>query len=100
LKESKLNDKWWNKAIETAAYLRNQNIASALDNKITPYEALLKKQPDLSNWRVFGCLTYIYNILVKYQMESSKLTMTPAMVEEKHDRDTKLALVEISIWVL
>ncbi len=53
--QAKLSDKFWAEAVATAAYLRNRIPSRAFKIKITPYERLYSRKPDLSHIRVFGC---------------------------------------------
>ena len=39
--------------------MRNRSSTTAL-NGVTPYECLFKKKSDVSNLRVFGCVTYVH----------------------------------------
>lgn len=45
-------------AVETAVYLINRSPTNALKPKKTPFEMLTNKRPDLSNLRIFGCVSY------------------------------------------
>ena len=57
--QAKLPIKFWAEAVNTAVYLRNRSPTVYLENK-TPYECWFDRKPDLSNLRVFGCLSYIH----------------------------------------
>lgn len=46
----------WVHAAAAAIYVNNRNFTSAVP--VTPYQALLKKKPDLSHLRVFGCICW------------------------------------------
>ena len=59
LSHAQMPNKFWAEAVNTSVYVRNRSPTTAL-NGITPYECLLKKKPDVSNLRVFGCVTYVY----------------------------------------
>jgi hypothetical protein len=47
----------WAEACYTAVYLQNRIPHRSLGNK-TPEEAFSRKKPDVSIFRIFGCLTY------------------------------------------
>ena len=50
---------FWAEAVSTANYLRNRSPTSSLSGK-TPYECWNGMKPDLSNLRVFGCISYMH----------------------------------------
>ena len=50
---------FWAEAISCATYLRNRSPSSSIPGK-TPYEFWFGKKPDLSNLRVFGCVSYVH----------------------------------------
>lgn len=52
-----LPKRFWHLAVEYAVYLLNRTPTAALDGK-TPYEAIHKEKPDVSNLRTFGCAAY------------------------------------------
>ena len=49
----------WAEALSTAVYLVNRSPTSQM--MTTPYKALHRKAPDLSNLQVFGCTVYAFN---------------------------------------
>ncbi|GKE39007.1 retrovirus-related pol polyprotein from transposon TNT 1-94 [Tanacetum coccineum] len=57
---SKLPLKFWGDCVTTATYLINRLPSSVIGN-VTPYEMLLKKKPDYTSLRVFGCLAMVSN---------------------------------------
>ena len=50
---------FWAEAVTIAAYLVNRSPSSALQFK-SPQEVWLKKPPDLSNLKIFGCIAYTH----------------------------------------
>ncbi|KAD3068070.1 hypothetical protein E3N88_35950 [Mikania micrantha] len=54
LAQSGVPNHFWNFAFETATYLINR-MPSRTSSHISPFEHLLKRKPDLSFLRVFGC---------------------------------------------
>ena len=56
---AKLPLRFWAEAANTAVYLRNRSPTVSLGNK-TPYECWFDRKPDISNLRVFGCLSYVH----------------------------------------
>lgn len=50
---------FWAEACSVAVYLQNRSPTVALNNT-TPFECLFKSKPDVSNLRVFGCVTYVH----------------------------------------
>ena len=59
LSHARMPNEFWAEAVNTSVYVRNRSPTAAL-NDITPYECVFKKKPDLSNLRVFGCITYTH----------------------------------------
>ena len=55
--QSKLPKKYWSYAVLHAVYLINKIPTKILNNK-SSYEVLYGEVPDLSNFKVFGCLSY------------------------------------------
>jgi hypothetical protein len=49
---------YWSYALKAAFYLKNRCLHAALET--TPFEVMFKSQPDISNLRVFGCISYVY----------------------------------------
>ena len=56
---AKLPLSFWAEAVKCATYIWNRSPTSALANK-TPHECWFGKKPDLSNIRVFGCISYVH----------------------------------------
>ena len=61
LKTAGLDNKWWGRAIITAAYVKNRGLTSSNQENKTPYELFTGKVPDVSLLRVFGCQVYVHN---------------------------------------
>ncbi len=59
LSHAHMPKEFWAEAVNTSVCVRNRSPTTAL-NGITPYECLLKKKPDVSNLRIFGCITYVH----------------------------------------
>ena len=49
-------DRYWDHAMDFAAYILNRVVRSG--QNMTPFEALTGEKPDLSNLKVFGCAGY------------------------------------------
>jgi len=64
--ESGLPTTLWSRLIETATYLKNRSPTKPLGGK-TPYEALYKRIPDLSNLRIIGSKAWVAIPLEKLQ---------------------------------
>lgn len=47
--------KFWAEALSTATYIRNRVPSPSLPNDSTPFNLWMKRNPDLSNLRTFGC---------------------------------------------
>ena len=69
LSHAHIPNEFWAEAVNTSVYVRNRSPTKVL-NGITPYECLFEKKPDVSNLRVFGCVTYVYHT---YPRQSKKL---------------------------
>ncbi|KAF2903303.1 hypothetical protein ILUMI_02882 [Ignelater luminosus] len=52
-----MSKSYWEEAVLTAKYITNRTQSSLIKNR-TPYELWLKKKPNVSNMRVFGCTAY------------------------------------------
>nr|XP_043620166.1 uncharacterized protein LOC122592014 [Erigeron canadensis] len=63
----------WNECVLTACYLINRLPSSVLNGK-SPYELFFKSQPNLSHFKVFGCLCFatILNNFDKFSSKSEK----------------------------
>ena len=59
LVQAKLPLSFWNHAVSTYVHTRNRTPTSALDDGETPYFHWKGKKPDISYFRVFGCLAYV-----------------------------------------
>ena len=66
LKESKLGNEWWGRAIITAAFLKNCCLSGVLKEDITPFELVFDRKPDLSVIRTFGCKVFAHIPKEKY----------------------------------
>ena len=59
LRAAYLPDTFWAEAASTAAYIINRSPTAALNNS-TPYEKWHGVKPDISHFRVFGCVAYVH----------------------------------------
>lgn len=57
LKQTNVPQRFWGEAAKHSVYVLNRSQTRSVDSK-TPYEALLRKKPDLQYLRVFGCIGY------------------------------------------
>ena len=55
-----LSNIFWAEAISAASYVRNRLPTSALKEGETPYERWHGRKPDVSHFRVFGCMAYAH----------------------------------------
>ena len=55
-----LSNIFWAEAISTAAYVRNRLPTTALKENETPYGWWYGRKPDVSHFRVFGCMAYAH----------------------------------------
>ena len=55
-----LSNIFWAEAISTAAYVRNRLPTMALKENETPCERWYGRKPDVSHFRVFGCMAYAH----------------------------------------
>ena len=55
-----LSNIFWAEAISAAAYVRNRLPTTALKERETPYERWYGRIPDVSHFRVFGCMAYAH----------------------------------------
>ena len=53
-----LSNIFWAEAISCSSYVRNRLPTSALKEGETPYERWYGRKPDVSHFRVFGCMAY------------------------------------------
>ena len=53
---AKLSKVFWTEAVNTAAYIRNR-VVTVTSGK-TPYERWYGRTPDVSHFRMFGCIAY------------------------------------------
>ena len=58
LYQAKLSLNFWAEACSIAVYLHNRSTTTALKDG-TPFESLFGRRPDISNLRVFGCVSYV-----------------------------------------
>ena len=59
MSHAKMPVEFWAEAISTAVYLRNRSPTISLPG-ITPFECLFNRKPDVSNLKVFGCLSFAH----------------------------------------
>ena len=55
---SKMPQRFWAEAVNTAVYLRNRSPTVAVKDKV-PFELWYGKKPSVSHLRVFGCNAYV-----------------------------------------
>ena len=55
-----LPNRFWTEAVECAAYIRNRTPTSAIKGNKTPLEGWTGKKPDVSHFKVFGCMVYAH----------------------------------------
>ena len=55
-----LSNIFWAKTLSAAAYVRNRLPTAALKERETPYEWWYSRKPDVSYFRVFGCMAYAH----------------------------------------
>ena len=53
---ARISKVYWGEAVTTAAYVHNRVVTSSAGN--TPFEWWYKKKPDVSHFKVFGCMGY------------------------------------------
>lgn len=58
--DSGISREFWGEAVQTAAFLANRSPASAIGQKLTPYEMFEGRKPDVSKLRVFGSMAYCH----------------------------------------
>ena len=59
LYHAKLPLEFWAEACSTAVYLHNRSPTTALKDQ-TPFECLFGRRPDISQLKVFGCVSYVH----------------------------------------
>jgi hypothetical protein len=59
LLDAQLSHGYWAEAINTASYIRNRLPSRALQNR-SPTEVWYERKPNVSNFRVFGCIAYAH----------------------------------------
>ena len=55
-----LSNIFWAEAMSAAAYVRNRVPTTTLKERETPYERWYGRKPDVSHFRVFGCMAYAH----------------------------------------
>lgn len=60
LSHSGLPNSYWAEAVSTAVHIRNRSESSTLKEDQTPYEKWHGKKPDVSHFKVFGCIAYAH----------------------------------------
>ena len=83
---AKLPDKYWAEAVATAAYIKNRTPANAIKQNKTPFERWYGKKPNVSNLKVFGCITYAHvpdSQRQKLDKKSKKLRFVGYSLEHK-----------------
>ena len=58
MSHAKLPNSYWAEAVSTAAYVRNRTPTTAIKEDKTPYERWYGKKPNVSHFKVFGCVAY------------------------------------------
>jgi hypothetical protein len=59
LNEKNLSNYFWAKAVATTVYIMNRTPTTTVHG-MTPEEKFTSKKPDVSHFRVFGCITYVH----------------------------------------
>jgi hypothetical protein len=59
LNEKNLPNCFWAKAVATAVYIMNRTLTVTIHG-MTPEEKFIGKKPDVSHFRMFGCITYVH----------------------------------------
>ena len=86
--------KFWAEAASTAAYLHNHSSTTAV-NGMTPYECWFGQKPNVSNFRVFGCVCFVHtpdNLRKKLDAKSSKAIFVGYPLDTKGCKVYDLAL--------
>ncbi len=60
LKQAKLANSFWAEAVSTAAYIQNRMPTTAIKENTTPFERWYGRRPEVSHFRMFGCIVYAH----------------------------------------
>ncbi|CAB4035006.1 Retrovirus-related Pol poly from transposon TNT 1-94 [Paramuricea clavata] len=58
--QARLPKMYWAEAISTAVYVRNRMPTTAIKGNTTPYERWYERKPNVSHFRVFGCMAFAH----------------------------------------
>ena len=68
---SGLSSCFWAEALKCAAYIRNRVSTGSNRDKLTPYQKLFGKTPNVSHFRIFGCDAFVHRpIKNKFKLSS------------------------------
>lgn len=56
--DAKLEKKYWGEAVSTANYIQNRTPSRSIDG--TPFQRWEGIKPDVSNFKIFGCIAYAH----------------------------------------
>jgi hypothetical protein len=59
LNEKNLPNYFWAEVVAAVVYIMNQTPTTAIHGT-TPEEKFIGKKPDVSHFRVFGCIAYVH----------------------------------------
>ena len=59
LQHASLPPSFWGEAVATSVHILNRSLTKAVDGK-TPYEVFTGCKPDVSHFKVFGCVAHVH----------------------------------------
>ena len=64
LHHASLPPSFWGEAVATSVHILNRSLTKAVDG-LTPYEVFTGCKPNVSHFRVFGCVAHVHVPLIR-----------------------------------
>ena len=85
MNEKEMHEYYWVEAAHAAVYIMNRTPTAAIHG-MTPEEKFIRKKPDLSHLKVFGCIAYVHipnDMISKLDPKAKKCVFIGYSLEKK-----------------